>query len=53
MRYLDPAKHVIGLHYNKTANDYYIDPKDGIRKFRVPETPFVVKVNDPNIDWVF
>jgi hypothetical protein len=36
-----------------TANDYYIDPKDGIRKFRVPETPFVVKVNDPNIDWVF
>jgi hypothetical protein len=53
MRYLDPAKHVIGLHYHKTANDYYIDPKDGIRKFRVPETPFVVKVNDPNIDWVF
>ena len=53
MRYLDPAKHIIGLHYHKTANDYYIDPKDGIRKFRVPDTPFVVKVNDPNIDWVF
>lgn len=53
MRYLDPASHIVGLHYHKTANDYYIDPKDGIRKFRVPDTPFVVKVNDPNVDWVF
>lgn len=53
MRYLDPAKHIVGLHYHKTANDYYVDPNDGIRKFRVPDTPFVVKVNDPNIDWVF
>ena len=51
MRYLDPAQHVIGLHYHKVASDYYIDPKDGIRKFRVPETPFVVKVNDPRIEW--
>jgi hypothetical protein len=53
MRYLDPAKHIIGLHYHKTANDYYIDEKDGRRKFRVPETPFVVKVNDEFVDWVF
>lgn len=53
MRYLDPAKHIIGLHYHKVAGDYYIDPKDGIRKFRIPNTPFVVKVNDPNVDWVF
>lgn len=53
MRYLDPASSIMGLHYHKTANDYYIDPKDGIRKFRVPDTPFVVKVNDPNVDWVF
>lgn len=53
MRYLDPASHIVGLHYHKTANDYYIDEKDGIRKFRVPDTPFVVKVNDPNVDWVF
>lgn len=53
MRYLDPAKHIIGLHYHKVAGDYYIDEKDGIRKFRVPNTPFVVKVNDPNVDWVF
>ena len=53
MRYLDPAKHIIGLHYHKTANDYYIDPEDGKRKFRVPDTPFVVKMNDPDIDWVF
>jgi hypothetical protein len=53
MRYLDPAKHIIGLHYHKTANDYYIDEKDGRRKFRVPDTPFVVKVNDEFVDWVF
>ena len=53
MRYLDPAKHIIGLHYHKVAGDYYIDEKDGRRKFRVPNTPFVVKVNDPNVDWVF
>jgi hypothetical protein len=51
MRYLDPAQHVIGLHYHKVASDYYIDPKDGIRKFRIPETPFVVKINDPRIEW--
>ena len=53
MRYLDPAKHIMGLHYHRTAGDYYIDPKDGLRKFRVPDTPFVVKANDPNVDWVF
>ena len=53
MRYLDPAKHIIGLHYHKVAGDYYIDETDGIRKFRVPDTPFVVKVNDPNVNWVF
>jgi hypothetical protein len=53
MRYLDPASHIVGLHYHKTANDYYIDEKDGRRKFRVPDTPFVIKINDPNIDWVF
>lgn len=53
MRYLDPAKHIVGLHYHKTANDYYVDEKDGIRKFRVPDTPFVVKVNNPYVDWVF
>jgi len=53
MRYLDPAGHIMGLHYHKTALDYYIDEKDGKRKFRVPDTPFVVKINDPNIDWVF
>ena len=51
MRYLNSPKSIIGLHYHKTANDYYIDPKDGIRKFRVPDTPFVVKINDPRIEW--
>ena len=53
MRYLDPAKSIMGLHYHRTAGDYYIDEKDGLRKFRVPDTPFVVKVNDEFVDWVF
>ena len=51
MRYLDPKKSIMGLHYHRTANDYYVDEKDGLRKFRVPDTPFVVKVNDPRIEW--
>ena len=51
MRYIDPARHIVGLHYHKTANDYYIDEKDGKRKFRVPDTPFVVKVNYERIEW--
>ena len=53
MRYLDPAKSIMGLHYHRVASDYYIDETDGKRKFRVPDTPFVVKVNDPAIGWVF
>ena len=53
MRYLDPASHIVGLHYHKTAGDYYIDEKDGKRKFRVPDTPFVVKINNEYVDWVF
>ena len=52
MRYLDPAKHIVGLHYHRVANDYYVDT-DGIRKFKAPDTPFVIKVNDPNVDYVF
>ena len=51
MRYLDPKGSVMGLHYHKTGNDYYVDEKDGKRKFKVPNTPFVVKVNDPRIEW--
>ena len=51
MRYLDPKGCVVGLHYHRTASDYYIDEKDGKRKFRVPDTPFVVKINDPRIEW--
>jgi hypothetical protein len=53
MRYLDPASHIVGLHYHKTANDYYVDEADGKRKFRVPDTPFVVKINNEFVDWVF
>ena len=51
MRYLDPKQSIMGLHYHKTANDYYFDEQDGKRKFRVPETPFVVKVNDERCEW--
>ena len=51
MRYLDPASSVMGLHYHKTAHDYYIDENDGKRKFRMPDSPFVVKINDPRIEW--
>jgi len=53
MRYLDPAKHIVGLHYHTTASNYYIDPKDGIRKYRLPNSDFVVMVNNPDVDWVF
>lgn len=51
MRYLDPKKSVIGLHYHTTANDYYVDKADGKRKLRVPNTPFVVKINDTRCEW--
>ena len=45
MRYLDPAGHVIFLHYHPVANDY----KNG--KFVMPDTPFVVKPTDSRISW--
>lgn len=51
MRYLDPKQSIMGLHYHVTANDYYIDETDGKRKYRVPDTPFVVKVNDERCEW--
>ena len=51
MRYLDPKQSIIGLHYHVTANDYYIDEVDGKRKFRVPDTPFVIKINDERCGW--
>jgi hypothetical protein len=49
MRYLDPSKSIMGLHYHRTAGDYYIE--NGIRKFRVPDTPFVIKINDERCEW--
>ena len=51
MRYLDPKQSIIGLHYHVTANDYYFDEVDGKRKFRVPDTPFVIKINDERCGW--
>lgn len=49
MRYFNKPSTVIGLHYHITANDYYFE--NGKRKYRVPDTPFVIKINDPRIEW--
>ena len=46
MRYLDPHKSIMGLHYHKTANDY----KN--RHFEKPQTPFVIDLDSMNdVDW--
>jgi len=46
MRYLDPKRSIMGLHYHKTANDY----KSG--KFVKPNTPFVIDLdNETDVDW--
>jgi len=49
MRYIDPARSVVGLHYHKTANDYQMI--DGKRRFVIPNTPFVVLPNDERLTW--
>ena len=51
MRYLNSPGTVIGLHYHKTANDYKVDPKDGKRKFQIPDSPFIIKINDERNEW--
>ena len=50
MRYLDEPQSVVGLHYHKTANDYYVND-NGEREFREPNTPFVIMPNDPRCEW--
>ena len=45
MRYLDGSGVIIGLSYHPVANDYKII--NGVRTFVAPETPFVIKQNDP------
>jgi hypothetical protein len=48
MRYLDPKRSIMGLHYHKTANDY----KSG--KFVKPNTPFVIDLdNELDVEWGF
>lgn len=42
MRYLDPRQHIVGLHYHKTASDYYL--VNGKRVFQEPKTDFVVVI---------
>jgi hypothetical protein len=48
MRYLDPKRSIMGLHYHKTAHDY----KSG--HFVAPNTPFVINLdNETDVDWGF
>ena len=48
MRYLDPKRSIMGLHYHKTANDY----KSG--HFVKPNTPFVIDLDsETDVDWGF
>lgn len=48
MRYLDPKRSIMGLHYHKTANDY----KSG--HFVAPNTPFVINLDkETDVDWGF
>ena len=47
MRYLDPAGVVVGLSYHPVANDY--KTVNGKRVYVSPDTPFVVKLNDPRV----
>ena len=46
MRYLDPAGHIMGLHYHKTAANY---DKDG--NYIAPEDGFVVADTNPLVGW--
>lgn len=49
MRYLDPASHIVGLHFHTTANNYKI--VDGKRTFVEPNTDFVIPDNSPMVVW--
>lgn len=45
MRYLDPKKHIMGLHYHRTANDYV----NG--KFVKPNSKFIIMEDDSRCEW--
>ena len=45
MRYLDPGKTIMGLHYHPTANDY----KSG--KFVKPTSKAIIAIDDENCGW--
>lgn len=47
MRYLDPQGQIAGLHYHRTANDY------ASGKYVRPDTPFVVREDDPYCTYAF
>lgn len=51
MRYLDKKQSIIGLHYHRTANDYVYDKKTNKKIFVEPQSKFIVKNDDPRIQW--
>jgi len=46
MRYMDPAGHIMGLHYHKTAANY---DKNG--NYIEPNNDFVVSDDNPLVEW--
>ena len=46
-RFLDPGRHIIGLHYHPVANDYKMG-ENGVRYFVEPTTDFAVRSDNKN-----
>ena len=46
MRYLDPSRHIVGLHYHRTAANY---AKDG--SYIPPTNDFVISDENPLVEW--
>ena len=46
MRYLDPAKHIMGLHFHVTGANY---DKNG--KYIRPNDDFVISDENPDVEW--
>lgn len=46
MRYKDPARHIMGLHYHKTGANY---DKNG--KYIRPTDDFVIRDENPDVEW--
>lgn len=51
MRYLNSPKSIIFLHYHPTISDYTFDETLGKHIYKEPDTEFIVKSNNPYIQW--